>query len=802
MSDGSFELFVFATLGVTIALGVPLGSAWLANKSIEQAKQDYESYRYIQKQLRHLRYELGKESWRWPIYVRPVLFTEIDQVAQVHFSNAQSALCKAEEMEQYIQKPPAPPPIPIQRFSIPLNWRNINFCQALFKDVAHYQELKLFLENELQNLRTEHAKEKDICRKVTEAVDTLEQRVQDSGEQSKSISGNNAFEQLLYEALSYVQNSLLMAREYQTNETDDRLNYAIIDILTRFSNYILDHLDLYHKGVQIPARFYADHFETRLKDFRKHLDRIREVNTVTDWKSLFCADCMLLHGQRKERRARESLLSFLGQQREFLALENQLYSLDLSEITQNAEALEKSCEEYWMTYEEGIEIWQGALGRHPIPTLQISNSKRLLQANIIPSIITGKVIKQTELPQINENIQTFLSQIETAKKDANSLINLLEVHKKAQVEVEQQIVPGGVVHERVKALEPIRDDTSRELQKVCIYCIQRFDVYVDKASKVRGANFPAIQHELPAFIKKCEQAKKDHETLVNDLSVQSRNLQARLKRNQYELAILEQERPLIDWDWEDTRRRLSNSINEYDITTRSYTKLNKYISKARQAVDTSTRDRDQIREKRKQFQTIYQQAGKTLTELKIALQEVEDNYRGGFSWAYIKITEDLRPVYKAYNSHYQAWLQTKSLETVQQALAVCEQVEKEAKELLSINLNLIIRPIAEKCHQQKVNRDNILESVRGASVFGKIPTGKVPTRNIGLINQLCELSLHEKDPASVDWHLEMARSLLTATYTHEEIDELRTQITIGSINASGQSNVNVAGQINQGYATN
>src|SRR5215211_8312688 len=62
----------------------------------------------LNEHLEKLREMMLSESDRWPMYARPVLFTEIDREAQIEFASAQQALAEAEQILPEIASSPEP----------------------------------------------------------------------------------------------------------------------------------------------------------------------------------------------------------------------------------------------------------------------------------------------------------------------------------------------------------------------------------------------------------------------------------------------------------------------------------------------------------------------------------------------------------------------------------------------------------------------------------------------------------------------------------------------------------------------
>src|SRR5512132_669140 len=80
-----------------------------------QARLRASAYRRGKKKFAILREHLEKlqelilsESDRWPMYARPVLFTDIDRDSQIEFARAQQALAEAEQIVPEIESIEAP----------------------------------------------------------------------------------------------------------------------------------------------------------------------------------------------------------------------------------------------------------------------------------------------------------------------------------------------------------------------------------------------------------------------------------------------------------------------------------------------------------------------------------------------------------------------------------------------------------------------------------------------------------------------------------------------------------------------
>src|SRR5919109_2364886 len=80
---------------VLIVLMFLYAQARLRASGYRRGKQ---KFAMLNEHLEKLRETMLSESDRWPMYARPVLFTEIDREAQIDFARAQQTLAEAEQI--------------------------------------------------------------------------------------------------------------------------------------------------------------------------------------------------------------------------------------------------------------------------------------------------------------------------------------------------------------------------------------------------------------------------------------------------------------------------------------------------------------------------------------------------------------------------------------------------------------------------------------------------------------------------------------------------------------------------------
>ena len=104
MNELTSLVFLILLLALIVLMFL-YAQARLRASGFRRAKKKFATlYEHLEK----LRDTMLSESDRWPMYARPVLFTEIDREAQVEFARAQQALAEAEQIVPEIESIEAP----------------------------------------------------------------------------------------------------------------------------------------------------------------------------------------------------------------------------------------------------------------------------------------------------------------------------------------------------------------------------------------------------------------------------------------------------------------------------------------------------------------------------------------------------------------------------------------------------------------------------------------------------------------------------------------------------------------------
>ena len=780
--------------GAIATFAVPWSAARLADKRVGIANEKYKVFLTDRKRLGKLRQELGSESWRWPIYVRPVLFTSIDQVAQVHFSNAESALQESEELAERIQPPPILAQTFFEKYHPANNVRIIASCMRLEDQVGYFSHLLNSAWQQINYLRQEHKKENGLQQGVRRSLTELKNRAIRDIQASSRVSLTATAKSRMDWAINTIENSVQMAGERIEAQYEDGGNFAAVFLLVRLANYILDNFNLYSAAHTIPARFEADHFDDKLNKLETTLKMIISDSSLQDWHALYMTNCLLELAGRKIDSAKRSLLGFFEMQKVFLANEQAFLAIDLHGLIKEAETLQVDCVQYWMTPEEGPDFWTSALNNHKLPNMAFENARRFHQANIAPSITHGAVIKQRSLPQIIHNLKLILVDIQAGKDDMTRLRKQLDVHRAAHKIVVERLGENGDVRRSVKALEKFQGNTERGIRDICMLQRQLFDQYLQKTNAVRGANFPKMLSRLDKLVSDCAQSVQKHESLIINLKAQNQTYAMRLQALYSEIVRLQTQRPGIDWDWNSVLAKINAAIQKHKPGSADYSELVEYSSAAVKILENAARDRDQIVLARKSFEERHARTGVRLGELEKALVGYDQFSNTAWQWAKNKFIRDLQPLQRQYQMLQKNWSQSLTLDTAQQALGICEYVEREVdKAFRSINDTI---EVIKKQHDEFVSNYNYY--MERASSFGIF---NIPGKSGRLINTLCDYARVVPDSRDVVKLFQCADDLLRRSITKDEIINIENLIQDFSQRIENltvnDGVVNIAPQINQ-----
>jgi len=744
-----------------MAFGIPASLLYIAEKKTEQTIRDYEVFLQYQQLLRKLEQEVDYESWRWPIFARPVLYTPIDRTAQIFFSNIQRALENAKGLEKVIQPPP---PRPLQRrelISPRNNSKRIQACLDIQANIKNFEEALIESNNQLKTLRQSHKQEELIEEKIRQALVLLEKRVDDNGKKVKTMARGNLFDEAINWAQTNTQNCLLESRNQLAQSRRDGINFAVADVFIHLSNNILDHFDLYEQELSIPARFELDHFEHHHGMFKKCISTMLGAQ-INDWYSVRSTSRVLELVDRNRQQSVRSLRIFLASQQQLYNLEQKLQSLDLPKIEQEAQQVEKDCDYYWRPIDQDPFIWNKVLKSDPQPRISLDDAKRSYQVDIFPKIGADAVIKQSDMSKIILHIKAFLNTIDIARANAVKLNEELQIHKQAQIEVNIKLGPTGSTYQQVRKLATVESDTSPDVQEDCIVCRKDFDIFQARAKTVQGANFPSMLDEIDVFEAQCKGVRQKHDTLMESKRQEYFNLTQQLITINGDIKRLKEAKPRIEYDVTGTVQKINVAIKNFSNESMGYRDINTAISETKSIVAISNKDRNQLEKLWQGYLVVYNETTKKIEAMAELINDHVMNSNECWRWAQSAYEKALKPIRRNYSRHIQELNQLATLDiAVKQATAICQGVKAD---IINEFDDAVEKLEDIRTRQDEFNniRQALESSTQKTTMFSFTP------RDSDLIRELCVQATVAPNAEGVIIALDLAKSLLEKRLSRDE----------------------------------
>lgn len=751
---------VFGIIGSGVALTA--GASFTSNRMRPQTQAYYLQHVYDRFFFRSLRRNLDEESWRWPMYARPVLYNEIDHTVHYHFSTAEQAWKRCEELDNLIGMPQLQPESLLERIS-PAHIVN-RLIQQLFLriQIKEYEKLLNAIALELDQIRQLHQDERKTERKVVASVEALRERIDNATSTIGNFGSFKEYRDEIDTTLKVAQN----AYEYsfdQVNPFDpdgsllnnsDGSNYASASVHSRLGNQMLDYFDLYLRWVKISDTFFLDIFKARMDNAKKIIQVTLNEKAVTDWFGLYRVEFFLNHIDRKLNSSQNALDDFNKNEKIFQGLANQLRTIQLVQLTDESKTMEANCDGYWCSRQEDPRYWNKVLSDRSLPSQQLEKSKVYYQSAIAPTLESGR-IKQSAMRDVNTRMQVFIQFIGQARQDLAGLEKELNYHKECQAKFYVLVGENGPARRALVDVVKVEKDTSGDIKQRCLTHRQQFEAYLARADAVRGADFPNILGDIDDFIASCIRTKNDHDAMILRMSIEASARFSALSAAKERLREYQQERPNIEWGWSESISKLEKIIWVYTPNNLSYEYLNTFIQKADAANSIAQEELKQIYTLRSDYTKRYR---KTERELQKMAAEIKKYYEGNilvWEWEKAELIKKIPPIIKASDEMIERFKSApQRFETTSQVMRECESIEEQIQPTLS-RLTDIVGKIRER--QEKFsNRYKYLTKVARATTNSIAVSPEIADR----IKSLCTIAVSDNDPDDVEAILESAWQLV------------------------------------------
>jgi hypothetical protein len=513
-----------------------------------QARLRAREYRRVKKKFATLHEHLEKqrdtmlsESDRWPMYARPVLFTEIDRDAQIEFARAQQALTEAEQILPeiaIIEEPEIPDQFRIQDFfNVPKLLKTIFLGNQLSGSVSELEQRILTLQTSQKSLRMNRQQVEEKRLAVEKSIEDLRIRTEQINKRLKpldvwrSIEAHNFLWVVsIAERCQVEASSRLMA----SSENDQGyIEHATATIFVDIGNFSLDCIELFLESQKISRRYELDTFIRYFAESTGFLQSILQMDEVwSGWKKLKQVRPYIEALPTTRQQAEASLRSFKNRQEYFEKLLEQISRIDIEREIQAVDALEKEGAYYWYPYEEQKTYWEKALGNPTIfPSHELNRFHTLLLGEIQPAIHVDAVIKQSQLLNLIQKVGQALTWHDAITKLILQLGGALRSHKEAQRTVNGLLAAQGEASRLLTRLELVLVDTSPELREAGVRQAGEMRYYLEQAREIRGVDFPELVTRLGQWIAESDRLVRQHD-------VQFEELKAGYERYQKEIGAL------------------------------------------------------------------------------------------------------------------------------------------------------------------------------------------------------------------------------------------------------------------------
>jgi hypothetical protein len=483
-----------------------------ARQITRASRQKLRKYEDLANSLPRLKNDVLTEADRWPIYARPVLFTDIDQMAQITFAKAQQALHDADQILpklKSIDEPDTPEQFRLNEFiNIPRNLKTISLGDQIVETIGTFEQAIFNLKISIRSLRTNSEEVERKRLEVEKAIDELRTRTEQINKRLKPLDIWKSIEDHNFSWVVGIADRCHQEAVNSINSVHEDeqgyIEYAKADVLVAMGIFSLDCSELFLESQKISRRYDLDSFFESFNDATGFFHSILEMDAVwSSWKKLRTIkpyiEMLPVKGQVAER----SLRNFRSRKRRLEWLIDQISLIDIESEIRSVDKLEEECTYYWYSHQERKTYWEKALGNPVVlPSEKLYDFQALLVGEINPDIEIDVVIKQSQMIELMEKIESALSFYEIIKINVLSLKTELDLHKKVQAIVNELLDEDGSATLILAELKWIVKDTSPILKNWGLELISNYQNYSQKARDVRGADFPELLDdlvELPRF---------------------------------------------------------------------------------------------------------------------------------------------------------------------------------------------------------------------------------------------------------------------------------------------------------------
>ena len=518
------SLILFILLLALIVLLLLYAQARLRASAYRRGKKKFAT---LKEHLEKLRETMLSESDRWPMYARPVLFTEIDREAQIDFARAQQALAEAEQILpeiESVEEPQLSDRFRLQDFfDVPKLLRTITLANQLTGGVNELEQHLLRLQEAQKSLRMNRRQVEEKRLAVEKSIEELRLRAEGVGKRLKPLDVWRSLEaQNFLWVVNIAERCQVEAssRLMTASENDQGyIEHATAMIFVDIGNFSLDCIELFLESQKISRRYQLDTFVKSFAESTGFLQSVLQMEEVwSGWKKLKQVKPYIEALPATRQQAETSLRSFKNRQEVFETLIERLSGIDLEKETQVVESLETEGAYYWYPYEEQKTFWEKALGSPTLfPSQELDKFRALLLGEIQPATNVDAVIKQSQLLSLIQKVGQALVWHDAIARLIVRLGTALRLHKEAQQTVNLLLAGQGEASRLQDRLGQVLADTSPDLHQAAVSQVGEIQTYREQAREIRGVDFPELLTRLGPWMADAERLVQRHEAQLEEL---------------------------------------------------------------------------------------------------------------------------------------------------------------------------------------------------------------------------------------------------------------------------------------------
>jgi hypothetical protein len=523
---GALIVFFFVLIGAVIIFYAS------AKSKLKNYENDQKDYQLLVDNLNKLETRLQDEADHWPIYARPMLFTDVDHESQLEFAKAQKAMSEAHGITPDLQETIDQPIVKPSLLYIFENIRIIRIGSHFRSQIYSLAYKSIDLARSIIALNNNQNKINQKRSLVKANIKKLQASIDEANKQVNGIEKNSAgsVTQIYWtittaqEAHDSAQKEIIPKPNSELEDDQGDLVYAIADVYATIGNIAIKCFHLYCDSLKEIGRYELDIFRGLFQESIDHLHSILKIKDINGWKKLRRAKPPIDEFPIKETQARASLDDFRQKRLAFETIEQQLSKLEWDAKIIEADKVQEKCGRYWTPYQENRSEWQIVLENRVLPKTRLIQLRDLCISNIIPATALGALIQQSSLPTLTQNISKILKEIQIADFDVSNLSREYEKNLIAEEWVRLQVAKEGQLFITISNIQRVANDSDDDLISLCLILIERYNGFIERIKMVRGANFPDLATQINVLLSECNGLIVAYKTRVAECEMKYKRL--------------------------------------------------------------------------------------------------------------------------------------------------------------------------------------------------------------------------------------------------------------------------------------